>query len=259
MSGHPPLTRELQLDEKWAFVGKKEQLCKPDEPADRKRGDRWDHTAVDPEHALLLALVPGKRDEESCRALLEEVKARTEGRTDLLLTSDDHGPYATAIKDTYGIETAVRPHRWGPIPRPRKIIPPSMCYATVAKTRKKGRVVKVVRSLVYGVSSVLTAMLARSLASSSINTAFVERHNGTDRGRNARKHRKTYCFSKRLDVHDAVSYFVGFSYNFCWPVRTLRERNHLNASCTPAMSARLTDHVWSLQEWATFPASAESG
>jgi len=30
----PPDTTEVQLDEKWAFVGKKEQNCDPDSPLD---------------------------------------------------------------------------------------------------------------------------------------------------------------------------------------------------------------------------------
>jgi hypothetical protein len=39
------------------------------------------------------------------------------------------------------------------------------------------------------------AALKLSKVSNKINTAFVERQNGTDRGRNGRKTRKTYCFS----------------------------------------------------------------
>jgi IS1 family transposase len=38
--------------------------------------------------------------------------------------------------------------------------------------------------------------LAQSMVSTAINTAFVEWHNGTDRRRDARKVRKSYCFSK---------------------------------------------------------------
>jgi hypothetical protein len=47
-----------------------------------------------------------------------------------------------------------------------------------------------------------------------------------------------------------------YSYNFCWPVRTLRERVGEGAyrKRTPAMAAGLADHVWSLQEWLTRPA-----
>lgn len=252
----PPLTREVQFDEKWSFVDKKEQNCDRADPADRSLGDRWDHTAVDPEHALLLALVPGKRTEENCRVVVEEVKARTSDRTDLLLTSDEHAPYESAIKATYGVETPM-PKKPGPgrPPKPRKIVPVTMCYATVRKTRKKGRVTEVVRTLVFGLAHVLAELLGRSLVSSTINTSFVERHNGTDRGQNARKGRKTYRFSKQVAVHDAVSFFVALSYNFCWPVRTLRQRTpgH-DGPCTPAMSAGLATHVWSLREWATLPA-----
>ena len=50
-----------------------------------------------------------------------------------------------------------------------------------------------------------------------MNTSFVERQNGTDRGRNARKARKTYRFSKDWQVHEAMTYLTLYSYNFCWP------------------------------------------
>jgi hypothetical protein len=62
--------------------------------------------------------------------------------------------------------------------------------------------------------------LKRSRVSQEINTAFIERHNGTDRNRNARKVRKTYCFSKDWQVHEAMTYLGMYSYNFCWEVRT---------------------------------------
>ena len=56
----PPRTREVQLDEKWAFVGKKEEHCDPTDPADAKQGDHWDHVALDAEHRLVLSVVPVK-------------------------------------------------------------------------------------------------------------------------------------------------------------------------------------------------------
>ena len=39
----PPQTREVQCDEKWAFVGKEEKHCDPDDPADQRQGNQWDH------------------------------------------------------------------------------------------------------------------------------------------------------------------------------------------------------------------------
>ena len=49
------------MDEKWAFVGKKQKHCDDDDPADDRLGDQWDHVALDPEHRLVLSVVPGKR------------------------------------------------------------------------------------------------------------------------------------------------------------------------------------------------------
>ena len=70
----------------------------------------------------------------------------------------------------------------------------------------------------------------------------------------SRKVRKSYCFSKDWDVHRAATCLTMYSYNFCWAVRTLRRPDGRRGDCTPAMSAGLTDHVWTIREWLTFPA-----
>ena len=92
--------------------------------------------------------------------------------------------------------------------RPRKAYkqwPKDAVYATVTKTYRKGRVAAVDRKLVHGTEEELAAALDASSASTKINTAFVERQNGTDRSYNARKARKTYELSKDLLVHVAVT------------------------------------------------------
>ncbi|MGE5756111.1 MAG: hypothetical protein ACM35G_10425, partial [Planctomycetaceae bacterium] len=50
--------------------------------------------------------------------------------------------------------------------------------------------VEVVRTLVFGAMLLLGAYLERSPVRATINTAFVERNNGTDRHQDARKRRK---------------------------------------------------------------------
>lgn len=228
-------------------------------PDDQRKGDVWDHTAIDAESRLLLTIVPGSRTAENCEEVVREVKKRTGGKANIFITSDEHAPYESAIKKAYGEEIA-RPKKPGPgrKPKPITVIPPELCYATVKKTRKEGLVVHVVRKLIFGTLAILAAFLRRSTASKTINTSFVERNNGTDRGQNARKRRKTYCFSKDLEIHISVSYFVGYGYNFMWPVRTLElkmaEGNKIQR--TPAMAAGLTDHIWTLKEWCTFPATS---
>jgi hypothetical protein len=60
----PPQTREVPFDEKWAFVGKKEKHGDPQDPADARQGDNWDQVAFDPEHRLVVGVVPGQRTAE---------------------------------------------------------------------------------------------------------------------------------------------------------------------------------------------------
>jgi hypothetical protein len=256
-SPFPPRTREAQLDEKWAFVAKKEANCDPDDPADARKGDHWDHVALDPDHRLVVCVVPGKRTAENTVALVRDFRRRTSGRLMDLITTDEYAPYRGAILEAYG-ET-VTPPRSGKRGRPRrsyKVPPAGLTYAMVHKTRVKGRVVKVEQRVVFGTAEGVGAALARSASSRAINTSFVERQNGTDRNRNARKVRKTYCFSKDWSVHQAITYFTMYSYNFCWAVRTLRVKTEDGGwrRRTPAMAAGLADHVWSLSEWLTLPA-----
>jgi IS1 family transposase len=246
-------TRDVQFDEKWSFVGKKEKNCLSDE---QYEGDCWDHVAYDPEHKLVISVVPGKRTTGNADKVVKEFHDRTGGHVMNLMTTDEYKPYKGAILKAYGEEVNLLPT--GKPGRPKsskKVIPQSLNYATVHKTRENGRVVAITINLIFGVMTALLMALAKSAVSKVVNTAFVERQNGTDRNRNARKVRKTYCFSKDWDMHLALTYLTMYSYNFCWPVRTLRIKGADGCwrKQTPAMSAKLTDHVWSLHEWLTFP------
>ena len=200
--------------------------------------------------------MPGARDVEGTEALVGEFRRRTDGRAMRLMTSDAYPAYETAILGAYG-ET-VTPPRTGRPGRPKqeyKTPPASLVYATVEKVRKKGRVVEILTHIVFGTMAAVAAALAGSSVSRSINTSFLERQHLTDRHHNARKSRKTYRFSKAWRFHEAATYFTLYSYNFCWPVRTLREAmgdGHYRKR-TPAMAAGLADHTWSMAEWISFP------
>jgi hypothetical protein len=139
-----------------------------------------------------------------------------------------------------------------PVPQAPRL-PSWLVYATVHKTRENNRVVKVEARLVYGTLLGLAAAWAWAVPG-GVDTVFSERANGTDRGRNSRKVRKTYRFSKDWDVHRAMTAFTLYSANYCWAVRTLREETAPNRyrQRTAAMAAGLTDHVWSLKEWLLF-------
>ena len=203
-----------------------------------------------------MAVVPGARDVEATEALVSEFRRRTGGRLMRLMTSDSYPAYQASILKAYG-ETVV-PARTGKPGRPRgrfQTPPAGLTYATVEKVRSKGRVVEVLKWVVFGTMEAVVAALAGSKVSRSINTSFVERHNATDLHHNARKSRKTYRFSKDWRFHEASTYFTMYSDNFCWPVRTLREPSGEGRyrQQTPAMAAGLADHFWSMTEWVGRP------
>ena len=244
----------MQFDEKWSFVRKKQKNCDDDE---RERGDCWDHVALDPETRLVVSLVVGKRTEDATHTLVGDFRQRTGCRVMRLMTSDEYPVYANAIREAYG--QVVSPPRTGRAGRPRKsytVVPPEVTYATVHKVRENNRVVSVSTRVVFGTLAAVVLALLASAVSRVVNTCFVERHNGTDRNRCSRKVRKSYAFSKDWATHRAATRFSYFSYNFCWPVETLRQKNVDGRwqQRTPAMAAGLTDHVWTLSEWLAFPA-----
>ena len=250
------------MDEKWSFVYKKEQHCEAENPADRRCGDNWDRVAFDPEHKLVLSVVPGKRTRRNVHRLVADFHRRTGGRLMRLITSDQYKPYRDAILAVYGEPyPRRRKGRVGRPPKPGRRPPAGLLYAVVHKQRRKGRVVSVSTRLIYGEQEALDRALKESPCSGSVNIAFVERYNGTDRHHNARKSRKTCRFSKDWDIHNGATYFTTYSYNFCWPVRTLRKRNPdgtWTRPTSPAMAAGLTDHLWSLQEWVMHPVASRS-
>ena len=147
----------------------------------------------------------------------------------------------------------VVPPRTGKPGRPRKPFkrwPEGSAYATVNKTYSKGKVAAVERKLVYGTEEELARALDASPSSTKVNTAFVERQNGTDRTYNARKRRRTYEFSKDLLVHIAASWWIVLCYNFHHLHRGLRVRlsDDTFLHRTPAMVIGLADHPLSVPE-----------
>jgi len=115
---------------------------------------------------------------------------------------------------------------------------------------KANTVHQVRRTLVFGTQADLAAALEASPVSHTINTAFVERQNGTERARNARKVRKTLRFSKALLLHVAVSWWVLVCYNFHDLHRSLRLKTEEGGFLqrTPAMAVGLTQRPLSICE-----------
>jgi hypothetical protein len=203
---------------------------------------------------FLVSLVVGKRTRENLQGVLNDFAERTGGKPPALSTSDDCSMYDQVLLEQYG--QLVAPPRTGRPERPPKPYlkwPEGAVYATVCKTFKEGEVHTIRRELVHGTQEDLQAALETSPVSQTINTAIVERQNGTDRTYNARKVRKTYRFSKSLLVHIAVTCWVALCYNFHHLNRSLRQKLPTGKFLqrTPAMAIGLAEHPLSVAELLT--------
>ncbi|MEZ4524585.1 MAG: hypothetical protein R2941_01515 [Desulfobacterales bacterium] len=57
----------------------------------------------DPEHRLVINVVPGKRNSENTVKVVEELEERTDkDMIELIITTDEYKPYKTAILNAYG-------------------------------------------------------------------------------------------------------------------------------------------------------------
>ena len=250
---------QVQLDEMWTFVHKKERLLNEQEKANGEWGDNWIWIAFDPIHKLVVAMLLGDRTEEEAMGLLSRLRARLAERYLPLFTSDSLPHYAKAILHIFG--AWIRPQRKGNrgrFPKPRPVPTEELRYATVHKEREKGRVVSVTTQVVYGCLKDVVACLKP--LGQTINTSFVERMNLTLRHLVSRLHRKTLCFSKKREyleyhLHLSLAYYHLVLYHSSLRVRLpepIPTRGNGSPKIwekrTPAMAAGLTDHAWSLKK-----------
>ena len=127
-----------------------------------------------------------------------------------------------------------------------------LCIATVIKRAEKKRVVEVTRKMTRGTQVQAEHLLKASQGGSTLNTAFIERLNGTMRERLATLSRKCRHTARRIEALEAGMYLIGCMYNFCFAHHELSKSQHLGYVCTPAMAAGVTNHLWSIKEVLTY-------
>ena len=131
---------------------------------------------------------------------------------------------------------------------------PEILIGTVIKKTAKRRVVEVIRRMAQGSLERANELLSHTTGGKELNTAFIERFNGTMRERLASLTRRCRHAARRVAALEAGMWLVGCTYNWCWPHHELSRRLAKAQGCkgevliTPAMASRLTDHVWSLRE-----------
>ena len=171
-----------------------------------------------------------------------------------LFVSDELPHYATVLAERYHkLIPSIPTGRPGRPKNADRVIDPDLDYATVHKTRKDGRVIKVDRKIVFGSEQSVQNRQVDS-PSKKINTAYIERSNLDLRLWDAHLVRKASTFAKSLRWLRAKFAIVVASYNFIRPHETLsRGADRVFRPKTPAMAADVTDHLWTFKELLTYP------
>jgi transposase-like protein/IS1 family transposase len=192
----------------------------------------------------LAGVVQGSRDRHLADALLQQVRRCALGLRPLLVLTDGWSAYPNSIRRAFREKVK----RTKGVGRACLQVWPELHIGTVIKRTQKKRVVEISRQIAHGLLSAAEKLLASSRGGMVLNTAFIERLNGTFRERLASLTRKSRHAARRLQALEMGMYLIGCSYNFCFAHHEWSKPSHRGSACTPAMAAGLTDHVWSIDE-----------
>jgi hypothetical protein len=226
-------------------------------------GTTWIWRGFAPEFRLRLTSLVGNRNLYSARRLLRKIQERLDGSLPLF-TSDSLKHYAVVLLELFGQWEKPRPTGLPGRPCKARRVPMSeLRYAQVHKQRQGGRVIEVTQNVIYGkrhrVQLQAAGLQRADGTEGQINTSYIERDNLTLRQELRRLTRKTSGFSKnRRELQHALD-FIDAHDNFVKPHRSLRLSNPSGkprrwVARTPAMAAKISDHVWTLEELLCFKA-----
>ncbi len=201
-----------------------------------------------PTRLWLGGVVSAHRDRSLADRLLHQVRACCRPLQAILVCTDGWAAYPGSIQRAFR-EKVKRTAGRG---RACLQLWPQLCIATVIKRTQKKRVVEVIRKMILGTLEHANKLLQASLGGSVLNTAFIERFNGTMRERLASLTRKCRHAAHRLEALETGMYLIGCTYNFCFPHHELSHAKHVGSPYTPAMASGLTDHIWSVGEVLTY-------
>lgn len=91
---------QLELDETWSFVGKKQHNLQDGDPVEF--GDIFLWIGLDVRTKLIVSYLAAKRDGESAQAFVADVRARVINRPQIV--TDAFAPYAAAIETSFGVD-----------------------------------------------------------------------------------------------------------------------------------------------------------
>jgi IS1 family transposase len=208
--------QQVQMDEIWGYVGKKERHVSKEEDASQV-GDIWAFVAIDADTKLVPSFLVGKRTRENVESFLFDLASRLDSRVQL--SADQLPAYVDAIWKAFGADAD---------------------FAQVVKSYESDNM-GAGRYSPPKVTSVEKIRVWGNPDPDFISTSFVERQNLTMRMNIRRLTRLTNAFSKKAENHSAaITLWFGY-YNFV--------RSHRTLKTTPAVAAGVEKRSWKMNEF----------
>ncbi len=214
---------EVQADEIWTFVGKKQGHRRGNEENFTEIGDAWIFVGIERHTKLVLAFELGNRGVKSATRFMHKIARATDPTQKFQLTTDGLAAYSTAVGNVLG-------HRGERVDYAQLIKIYALDVPEDVRRYSPPRLTETIPTPVYGYPD-----------ENRICTSHVERQNLTMRMCMRRLTRLTNGFSKKWDNLKAALALHFAWYNFC--------RKHMSLKGqTPAMAAGLTDKAWTLSD-----------
>jgi hypothetical protein len=213
-------------------------------PETEKSGQFWRSTLLDMDSRLRVARGIAKDETQASLEVFRTLKRRGYPEDPPPTISDGWGGIDQAMVEVYGMVP-----EYGGLGRPptRKKPGADWMYLQMVKQRNEhGRFEGTKLRVIFGTKAAVVKLLGKS-------TAYIERSNLTSRLFNGRQVRKTLAFSKDIQAYRASAAWEDSYYNLIRPHKSLRlpVQNGLPQKWspqTPAMAAKLTDHIWTVKE-----------
>ena len=203
--------KRVQCDEIWSFVAAKQKNVTPKlAAANPHAGDVWTWVAMDADSKLICTWMVGARDWYTAKIFIEDLKSRLANR--IQLTTDGLKFYFHAVSEYFDDEVD---------------------YAQLHKIYG-GTVNEGGAGVRYSPAQCLGCEKKPKIGNPDekhISTSFIERQNLTMRMSMRR-------FTRLNHVASVALYMMYYNYG----------RKHTTLGTTPAVTAGITDHIWSVEE-----------
>lgn len=208
--------RQVQVDEIWGFVGKKQRFVTPIEEAGGW-GDVWTFVALDRDTKIVPSFLVGKRDFVHTQLFIDDLASRMKNR--IQLSTDGMNAYLATVEESFG---------------------QGVDYGQIVKIYGGDSGEEQRRYSPPAVKGVRRMSVSGNPSPECISTSHVERQNLTMRMHCRRLARLTNAFSKKIENFRAAVALHFAYYDFV--------KIHSSLRMTPAMAAGVASSLWRVED-----------